>query len=120
VHTRRFCDGGAWLVAWGHAGRGHPYKPNGFCPAHDQVVAYVGRSATHSSNISPEMPKSWFLSGKTKHMACKKAMHNTLTIAAAQNVLIKKMGLSGPTELKTEDFECYIHVFQEGLSEEQE
>jgi hypothetical protein len=47
-------------------------------------------------------------------------MHNTLTIAAAQNVLIKKMGLSGPTELKTEDFECYIHVFQEGLSEEQE
>jgi hypothetical protein len=46
-------------------------------------------------------------------------MHRTPANAAAQNVLIKKMGLSGPSELKSEDFERYIHVFQEGLFEEQ-
>jgi hypothetical protein len=49
----------------------------------------------------------------------KKAMHQTLAIAAAQNIPSKKMGLSGPSKLMSEDFEFYICVFQEGLYEEQ-
>jgi hypothetical protein len=49
----------------------------------------------------------------------KKGMHQTLVITAAQNILSKKMGLSGPSKLMSEVFECYICIFQEGLSEEQ-
>jgi hypothetical protein len=46
-------------------------------------------------------------------------MHKTPVVTAAQNMLIKKMGLSSPAELKMEDFEWYIRVLQEGLNEEQ-
>jgi hypothetical protein len=49
----------------------------------------------------------------------KKVMHMTPVITTTQNMLIKKMGCSSPIELKTEDFERYIQVFEEGLSEEQ-
>jgi hypothetical protein len=41
----------------------------------------------------------------------KKAMHQTLAITATQNILSKKMGLSGPSKLMSEVFECYICIF---------
>jgi hypothetical protein len=46
----------------------------------------------------------------------KKAMHRTPTVVAAQNVLMRKLGISGE-ELEPSDFEKYLQMFREGLSD---
>jgi hypothetical protein len=49
----------------------------------------------------------------------KKALHRTPTVAAAQNLLMKKLRLVTDTEIATEDFEAYIRIFKEWLAQEQ-
>jgi hypothetical protein len=46
----------------------------------------------------------------------KKAYHHALAVAATQNVLLKKLGLSQDEQLQAVDFEKYICLFDEGLS----
>jgi hypothetical protein len=47
----------------------------------------------------------------------KKAFHRAPAVAAAQNLLMKKLGLSWEGPLVATDFERYVHMFNEGLSE---
>jgi hypothetical protein len=49
----------------------------------------------------------------------KKAMGRTPTVAAAHNILMKKLGLAQGPQLQSTDFEQYLQLFAEGLSESQ-
>jgi hypothetical protein len=49
----------------------------------------------------------------------KKSCNHTTAIVAAQNVLIRKLGLVLGSQMDTMTFEKYLKLFQEGLSEEQ-
>jgi hypothetical protein len=46
-------------------------------------------------------------------------MHHTLAVAAAQNVLMKKLGISSEGQLQSSDFERYLQLFKEGLTKRQ-
>jgi hypothetical protein len=46
----------------------------------------------------------------------KKASSRTPAVAAAQNVLMKKLGIMAGLSLEMEDFEEYLHIFKEGLT----
>jgi hypothetical protein len=47
----------------------------------------------------------------------KKAIHRTLAIEAAENMLMKKLNISRGTQLETSDFENYLQIFKEGSTE---
>jgi hypothetical protein len=47
----------------------------------------------------------------------KKAMHHTPSVAATQNVLMKKLGIFGEGHLQSSDFKRYLQMFKEGLTE---
>jgi hypothetical protein len=47
----------------------------------------------------------------------KKAFHYTLVLAMVQNVLMKKLGISSRGQLEATDFDKYIQMFKEGMSE---
>jgi hypothetical protein len=49
----------------------------------------------------------------------KKACGHTSAIAAAQNIIMKKLGISTMQQLDAADFECCIKLFKVGLIEEQ-
>jgi hypothetical protein len=49
----------------------------------------------------------------------KKACGHTPAVAAAQNMLMKKLGITKAQQLEATDFERYLKLFKEGLSEEQ-
>ncbi|OEL17370.1 hypothetical protein BAE44_0021611 [Dichanthelium oligosanthes] len=49
----------------------------------------------------------------------RKALHRTPSLLAAQNILMHKMGLSGHSQLESSDFDRYVKIFKNGLSEEQ-
>jgi hypothetical protein len=49
----------------------------------------------------------------------KKARSRIPAVAAAQNVLMKMLGISSEPHLEAADFECYINIFDEGLTEAQ-
>lgn len=49
----------------------------------------------------------------------KKSKNRTLALAAAQNVLMRKLGLTTEGPPENEDFCKYIQVFREGLTEQQ-
>jgi hypothetical protein len=49
----------------------------------------------------------------------KKARSRTPAVAAAQNVLMKKLGISKERQLETVDFERYITIFEKVLIDEQ-
>jgi hypothetical protein len=49
----------------------------------------------------------------------RKALSYTPTVTMAQNVSMKKLGLSWDGQLQTTDFDNYICLFDEGLSERQ-
>jgi hypothetical protein len=40
-------------------------------------------------------------------------------VAAAQNVLMKKLGISSEPQLDAADFERYISIFENGFTDEQ-
>jgi hypothetical protein len=46
-------------------------------------------------------------------------MHRMPTVAAAQNVLMRKLGVTDDGELQSSDFEKYLQMFREGLTEQQ-
>jgi D-arabinose 1-dehydrogenase-like Zn-dependent alcohol dehydrogenase len=48
----------------------------------------------------------------------KKACGCTLAVFTAQNVLMKKLGISGAMQLEASDFERYLKLLKEGLIEE--
>jgi hypothetical protein len=48
----------------------------------------------------------------------KKAMHRTPTVAATQNVLMRKLAVTDDGELQSSDFEKYLQMFREGLTEQ--
>jgi hypothetical protein len=41
------------------------------------------------------------------------------TNSALQNILMRKLGLTGESQVAAKEFECYIQVFNNGLTEEQ-
>jgi hypothetical protein len=45
----------------------------------------------------------------------KKAFHCGSAVAATQNVLMKKLGLSRDGQFEAVDFEKYVHMFNEGM-----
>jgi hypothetical protein len=47
----------------------------------------------------------------------KKAFCRAPVVVAAQNLLMMKLGLSKDEQLEVVDFEKYVHMFEEGLSE---
>jgi hypothetical protein len=47
------------------------------------------------------------------------AHSRTPAVAAAQNVLMKKLGISSEPQLDAADFERYISIFENGLTDEQ-
>jgi hypothetical protein len=47
----------------------------------------------------------------------KKAFHRSPAVVAAQNLLMKKLGLSNEGQLEAIDFERYLSMFNDGLSE---
>jgi hypothetical protein len=49
----------------------------------------------------------------------KKNANRAPAATAAQNVLMRKLGLATSQHVETEDFASYISLFQDGLSEEQ-
>jgi hypothetical protein len=49
----------------------------------------------------------------------KKAFHRAPAVVAAQNLLMKKLGLSNEGQLEAIDFERYLSMFNDGLSERQ-
>jgi hypothetical protein len=49
----------------------------------------------------------------------KKNANRAPAAAAAQNVLMRKLGLATSQHVETEDFASYISLFQDGLLEEQ-
>jgi hypothetical protein len=49
----------------------------------------------------------------------KKAGRRMPAVAAAQNVIMWKLGLSSNEHIETEDFSAYINLFRDGLSEDQ-
>ncbi|OEL17342.1 hypothetical protein BAE44_0021639 [Dichanthelium oligosanthes] len=49
----------------------------------------------------------------------KKALHRTPTLVAAQNVLIRKLGLARDSQIETGDYDRYVQLYKDGLSEEQ-
>jgi hypothetical protein len=49
----------------------------------------------------------------------KKVFHRTSVVTTAQNMLMKKLGLSNKDQLQSIDFEKYIQLFDEGLMERQ-
>jgi hypothetical protein len=49
----------------------------------------------------------------------RKALSYALAVTMAQNVSMKKLGLSWDGQLQTTDFDNYICLFDEGLSEQQ-
>jgi hypothetical protein len=49
----------------------------------------------------------------------RKACRHTPIVAAAQNILMKKLCIIGAQQLATEDFKKYLKIFKEGLSVEQ-
>jgi hypothetical protein len=46
-------------------------------------------------------------------------MGRTVAVAATQNILMKKLGLAQGPQLQSTDFECYLKLFAEDLSEAQ-
>jgi hypothetical protein len=46
-------------------------------------------------------------------------MHRTPAAVVAQNVPMKKLSISGKGQLQSSDFERYMQMFKEGLSERQ-
>jgi hypothetical protein len=49
----------------------------------------------------------------------KKSLHRNPVVVAAQNILMKKLGLTSGPEITMDDVENYIHVFKEDISAEQ-
>ncbi|OEL22976.1 hypothetical protein BAE44_0016005, partial [Dichanthelium oligosanthes] len=49
----------------------------------------------------------------------RKAVRRTPALVAAQNLLMRKLRLSGEAQLETANFDRYIQLFQNGLSEDQ-
>jgi hypothetical protein len=49
----------------------------------------------------------------------KKASHRVPTVAVAQNILMKRLGLVAEQHVESDDFNTYINLFRDGLSEEQ-
>jgi hypothetical protein len=41
------------------------------------------------------------------------------TNSALQNILMRKLGFTGESQVAAKEFECYIQVFNNGLTEEQ-
>jgi hypothetical protein len=41
-----------------------------------------------------------------------------LAVAAAQNVLMRKLGIAKDQHIESDDFEAYLKLFMDGLSEE--
>jgi hypothetical protein len=49
----------------------------------------------------------------------KKAGRKVPTVAAAQNVLMERLGLVARQHVESDDFNTYINLFRDGMSEEQ-
>jgi hypothetical protein len=49
----------------------------------------------------------------------KKACGRTPAVVAAQNILLRKLGIAQEHHLESSHFEAYLSLFKEGLSEEQ-
>jgi hypothetical protein len=49
----------------------------------------------------------------------KEAVNIPSTVAAARNVLLRKLVLSKGSEVETEEFNCCLQLFKDGLIEEQ-
>jgi hypothetical protein len=49
----------------------------------------------------------------------KEAVNRPSTVAAARNVLLRKLVLSKGSEVETEEFNCCLQLFKDGLIEEQ-
>jgi hypothetical protein len=49
----------------------------------------------------------------------KKASNRVPAVAAAQNLLMRKLGLSTGVHVESEDFDRYLRAFKDGLTEEQ-
>jgi hypothetical protein len=49
----------------------------------------------------------------------KKIVHRTTALTTAQNVLMRKLGIFGESQLEASNFERYLKLFNEGLTEEQ-
>jgi hypothetical protein len=56
---------------------------------------------------------------RRKSRLTKKAMQCTPTVVAPQNVLMRKLGVTGEGEMQSSDFEKYLQMFREGLTERQ-
>jgi predicted metal-dependent TIM-barrel fold hydrolase len=52
------------------------------------------------------------------HLA-KKVVHMTPAVAAAQNLLRKKLGMAREPQLSSEDFDRYLEQFEDGLTVKQ-
>jgi hypothetical protein len=49
----------------------------------------------------------------------KKAQNRAPVMAATQNVLMRKLGLASSIHIETNDFNRYLQLFNQGLSEDQ-
>jgi hypothetical protein len=76
------------------------------------VLSPVPRALHHAqARPAPVVPRH-------SSRLAKKARGRTMAVAAYQNVLMKKLGISQATQLQTADFEAYIKCFKEGLMRE--
>jgi hypothetical protein len=93
-----------------------PSSPNALCAAISKPLpAAVGafqplRRWVRQTSIAPP---------RRSVRLAKKAGRRVPTVAAAQNVLMKRLGLVAEQHVESDDFNTYINLFRDGLSEEQ-
>jgi hypothetical protein len=95
---------------------GLPSSPNALCAAVSKPLpAAVGalqplRRWVRQTSIAPP---------RRSVRLAKKASHRVPTVAVAQNILMKRLGLVAEQHVESDDFNTYINLFRDGLSEEQ-
>jgi hypothetical protein len=110
-------------------------EPSGFGPGREPTIQWVQPDHRHHASrvqmprksgdrlacatVATSGPTGYYRIAKAQLSPGKKAIHRTPTVAATQNLPMKKLGLVANAEIATEDFEAYIRVFKECLTTEQ-
>jgi hypothetical protein len=74
--------------------------------------------STPSRHKRHRAPPSGIAPRRSDRLA-EKARNRPPAVAAAQNVLMQKLGLASSAHIETADYDRYLELFDQGLSEEQ-
>jgi hypothetical protein len=95
---------------------------DGVIPSSPMSFVHVLSKPVASQELATPLPRRRRRTPGPTTLSCcssrlaKKAFHLTPALATAQNVLMKKLGLSIEGKLEAVDFERYVCLFNEGLS----